>query len=242
MLALTGLLLTVGAAPALADGTGGAAAPQPVPPAQAGGAAFSVVPPNARPVAHLTLGRTGIRPAIRVRFSEPGVRWVTADVVVLRQPGNAVAARVALGRVAVGRTVSVAWPSGLSFAAGRYLVRMHAHDAAGHQLRRASRSPGRAFFKVAAAPKPPAVTPPPVVAPVPTPTSSGVFPVVGPYSYGDPFGAARAGYNHQGQDVRAAEGTPVVSPLSGTISTSESVRSSSPIRCSMIARSVLASS
>jgi len=218
LFALTGLLLTLGAAPALADGTGGVAAPQPVPPAQAGGAAFSVVPPNARPVAHLTVGRTGTRPAIRARFSEPGVRWVTADVVVLRQPGNAVAARVALGRVAVGRTVTIPWPSGLSFAAGRYLVRVHAHDAAGHQLRRASRFPGRAFFHVAAASKP-VVPAPPATSPAPAPTSSGVFPVVGSYSYGDPFGAPRSGYFHQGQDVLAAEGTPIVSPLSGTIST-----------------------
>lgn len=218
LLALAGLLLTAGAAPALADGTGGAAAPQPVPPAQAGGAAFSVVPPNARPVAHLTIRRAATRPVIRLRFSEPGVRLVTADVVVLRQPGNAVAARVALGKVLVGRTVTIPWPAGVSFTSGRYLVRVHAHDAAGHQLRRASRFPGRAFFHVAAAPKPPVVAPP-AAPPVPTPTSKGVFPVVGPYSYGDPFGAARAGYNHQGQDVRAAEGTPIVSPLGGTIST-----------------------
>jgi murein DD-endopeptidase MepM/ murein hydrolase activator NlpD len=45
----------------------------------------------------------------------------------------------------------------------------------------------------------------------------GDFPVAGPHSYGDPFGAARQGYSHQGQDVLAAEGTPVVAPVAGTI-------------------------
>ena len=34
------------------------------------------------------------------------------------------------------------------------------------------------------------------------------------------FGAARTGHTHQGQDIAAAEGTPVVAPLAGTCSTS----------------------
>jgi murein DD-endopeptidase MepM/ murein hydrolase activator NlpD len=45
-----------------------------------------------------------------------------------------------------------------------------------------------------------------------------VFPVAGPHTYGDPFGAARNGYSHQGQDILAAEGTPVVAPVAGSIS------------------------
>jgi len=47
------------------------------------------------------------------------------------------------------------------------------------------------------------------------------FPVAGPYSFGGPdarFGAARTGHVHQGQDVMAAEGTPVVAPAAGVIS------------------------
>ena len=42
-----------------------------------------------------------------------------------------------------------------------------------------------------------------------------------PYSFGGPdarFGAARTGHVHQGQDVMAAEGTPVVAPAAGVIS------------------------
>jgi Peptidase family M23 len=37
-----------------------------------------------------------------------------------------------------------------------------------------------------------------------------VFPVAGPHTYGDPFGVQRAGHVHQGQDVMADCGTPLV--------------------------------
>jgi murein DD-endopeptidase MepM/ murein hydrolase activator NlpD len=42
--------------------------------------------------------------------------------------------------------------------------------------------------------------------------------VAGPHGYGDAFGAARNGYSHQGQDITAAEGVPVVAPVAGSIS------------------------
>ena len=47
-----------------------------------------------------------------------------------------------------------------------------------------------------------------------------VFPLRGVFSYGGPdarFGAQRNGHIHQGQDLLAAEGVPVVAPRSGTI-------------------------
>jgi murein DD-endopeptidase MepM/ murein hydrolase activator NlpD len=44
-----------------------------------------------------------------------------------------------------------------------------------------------------------------------------VFPVAGAHTYGDGVGAARTGHTHQGQDIAAAEGTPVVAPLAGTV-------------------------
>jgi murein DD-endopeptidase MepM/ murein hydrolase activator NlpD len=47
-----------------------------------------------------------------------------------------------------------------------------------------------------------------------------VFPLRGVFSYGGPdarFGAKRSGHTHQGQDLMADEGTPVVAPRSGTI-------------------------
>ena len=51
-------------------------------------------------------------------------------------------------------------------------------------------------------------------------TVAGVFPVVGPFTFGGAdarFGAQRNGHIHQGQDVVAASGQQIVSPLAGTI-------------------------
>ena len=56
--------------------------------------------------------------------------------------------------------------------------------------------------------------------PAPTATGTGLFPVQGPYTFGGPdarFGAGRSGHTHQGQDILAAEGTPVVSPRAGFV-------------------------
>lgn len=57
-------------------------------------------------------------------------------------------------------------------------------------------------------------------APHPGAGEGPVFPVAGPHSFGGPenrFGAGRPGHVHQGQDVLAAEGLPVLAPLAGTI-------------------------
>jgi murein DD-endopeptidase MepM/ murein hydrolase activator NlpD len=54
----------------------------------------------------------------------------------------------------------------------------------------------------------------------PVTASAGVFPVQGPYSFGGDdarFGAGRTGHVHQGQDILAAAGTPVVSPRAGFV-------------------------
>lgn len=61
---------------------------------------------------------------------------------------------------------------------------------------------------------------PPVPKPTPPPSSDHVFPVRGPFSFGGKdsrFGAGRPGHKHQGQDLSAAEGTPIVAPWAGTI-------------------------
>jgi murein DD-endopeptidase MepM/ murein hydrolase activator NlpD len=62
-------------------------------------------------------------------------------------------------------------------------------------------------------PIPPPVDPPPA-------TGTHVFPVVGAYSFGGDgsrFGAPRGDHIHQGQDVGAAEGTPLVSVTAGVV-------------------------
>jgi murein DD-endopeptidase MepM/ murein hydrolase activator NlpD len=47
-----------------------------------------------------------------------------------------------------------------------------------------------------------------------------VFPLTGDFSYGNAdarYGATRNGHTHEGQDLFAAEGTPVVAPRAGTV-------------------------
>jgi biotin carboxyl carrier protein len=51
----------------------------------------------------------------------------------------------------------------------------------------------------------------------PAADGGGVFPVAGWHLYGDGIGAKRKGHRHQGQDIIAAQGTPVVAPLAGTV-------------------------
>ena len=42
------------------------------------------------------------------------------------------------------------------------------------------------------------------------PAGSMIFPVAGAHTFGDGFGAARTGHTHQGQDIMASCGTPLV--------------------------------
>ena len=81
---------------------------------------------------------------------------------------------------------------------GDYTVRVGAKDARGRRLRRAAgiSSTGTLAFL------------------------HHRFPVAGPFSYGGAdarFGAGRKGHRHQGQDLAASEGTPVVAPRGGTV-------------------------
>jgi murein DD-endopeptidase MepM/ murein hydrolase activator NlpD len=104
--------------------------------------------------------------------------------------------RVNLGRRRTGIVHSIR----RSLSPGSYRVRITAVNPRGQRVVRAT--------TVQVAP------------PAPVAASDGVFPVAGPHTYGGPdarFGAARNGHTHQGQDVPAAEGTPIVAPKAGTI-------------------------
>ncbi|HEX5910645.1 MAG TPA: M23 family metallopeptidase [Thermoleophilaceae bacterium] len=71
------------------------------------------------------------------------------------------------------------------------------------------RSPGRRLTVQAPAP-----------VPVPPGAAAGVFPVRGTHDFGSAgsrFGAGRSGHTHQGQDVMAACGVPLVSATPGTV-------------------------
>jgi murein DD-endopeptidase MepM/ murein hydrolase activator NlpD len=82
-------------------------------------------------------------------------------------------------------------------------------------------APRRAAPKRNAGPKRRRVQAPPAAgAPAPAGESAHHFPVSGSYSLGGPdarFGAKRNGHRHQGQDVVAAEGTPLVAPWAGLV-------------------------
>ncbi len=218
-------------APAAAGGT-----PAPL---RSGGAAYgSALPrPDARPVvSRLKIAPRDVvagaaLPQIRVRLRQRGITRVRARVVVVRLPGSRPVARISLGWVKPGQRLTVAWPAGVALRAGRYVVRLHAKDPRGHTLARSARHPGRARIIVhrapAAAPVPavPAVpAPAPVAAfpaPGPSPGGPGVFPVAGAFDFGGAsgrFGAGRPGHIHQGQDIIAAAGLPVVAPYAGVVS------------------------
>lgn len=221
------LALTPGAAAAAA--VGGAPAPSESGGSQYGAALRRTV---LRPVATVLRVPATVRsdrpPLIRLRIDEPGQRRVSARVVVLRSPGSDPVARIALGWIPVGRTVRVAWPRRLRLAAGSYVVRVHARDRFNHVLARRAHAAGRATMTVVDPPAPaapPAALPPaaaPAPVPVPAPAapvfaSAGIFPVRGPVTFGEGFGADRGDHVHQGQDMAAASGTPVVAPVAGTI-------------------------
>src|SRR4051794_22444049 len=225
MLALGALAGALLAPAAVASGsTGGAAYPDAV-----GGASYgapSTSPPTVALFHVAARVREGRMPRVRYRVDEPGMSGVRVRIAVLPLRGGAAPLSVELGRKSTGHAHEARWPRGTKLAAGRYLVRLHAVDDLGRPLVRAAHASGRATLTVhpkpkpkkrKAAPKPapaptPAVAPAPAASPAPStatppgPSAPGVFPVAGAHSYGDGFGAPRAGYKHQGVDVLAAEG------------------------------------
>ncbi len=196
--------------PPTSGATGGAEYGQPVTP-----------PRDPQPVAtslrvrpgSVTAGRS--LPRITFRIDQQGVKTVRARLVLWPARGGGSVLRVDLGAVRTGRTKTVAWPRGTKLAAGRYTVRLHAKGPDGKPLLRKARASGRADLTVKPAPKPAATpTPPPVV------RAGGVFPVQGTWSFGGDgarFGAERGDHAHQGQDIVAARGVPVVAPTAGTV-------------------------
>jgi murein DD-endopeptidase MepM/ murein hydrolase activator NlpD len=152
--------------------------------------AFIVTPASIAPGAALTIRyRIGGHP-----------RKVRVRVDLLNDPGGTRAATLHLGRRRTQRDLAATWRP--SLAPGRYSARLRATTL--NRARRARASQQLALEIVA----------PPVTA------STGVFPVQGPYTLGGEgarFGAPRAGHSHQGQDIVAAAGTPVVSPRTGFV-------------------------
>ena len=179
----------------------------------------AIIPAGARS-ARVSFRIEGGAPQVRVRFSLiPAGRRVPLHAVVLSaRPGRRYTRRVALPAAKLG--------------AGRYEAALQVSDArARGRAPRAHGAATRVALTVTAPPPRPAPTPspaPPVPAsPAPTPASApaqpvagGVFPVRGPYSFGGAgsrFASDRGGRLHRGQDVLAAEGTPLVAPRAGVV-------------------------
>ena len=219
-----GVVVAGAPSPAFA-GVGGAA-----PTVSAPGAA-SFPPPAAPTVARFAVSPGAVRQGgvARIELRVDGTTSSVRTRLDILRGGRHRIARIDLGSEPTGRVVSYSWRQ--RGKPGRYLVRLHAVDGNGQRLRRTARASGKVRLKVLArrapaqdpAEKPsPTPTPPPSPTPTPAPAvvGSGRFPVQGTYTFGGPdarFGAGRTGHSHQGQDVMAAEGTPIVSPRAGVV-------------------------
>ena len=210
---LTGAVLALLAWPATVHAqSGGADVPAPT-----GGAHYGASVP--RLVAtRFTVAPRAITPGAPVNFryridgSRQSVR-VRVDLLPLgsRHP----AARVRMGWKHTGRSLVRRWtPPVGKLTPGSYVARLHAVDRRGRTLRRSATASGRSRLTVTA---PTPAQPVGAPAPVAPAVGSGVFPVQGAYTYADGFGADRGTAKHRGQDILAAEGTPVVTPRAGTV-------------------------
>jgi len=135
-------------------------------------------------------------------------RQVRVRIELTRRGAPAPAKRLRLGYRATGVRHTFAWtPATGELPAADYTVTLHAFDDIGRGLRRTARASGRGRLTVA-------------VAAPPIPAATGRFPVQGAYSFGGAearFGARRHGHLHQGQDIAAAEGTPLVAPMAASV-------------------------
>lgn len=225
------LLLNAPASFASAEGAGGVLAePGKVTkaPTAAGGAEYGAALKRlpARPRVkglQLTPSRViaGRRASLMVDVRRPGAR--TARVAITIDPRRGREMTLGVRRVRQGRYQVVRLPT---LKRGSYDVRVTVLGAKGEPPLR-SRS---LKLVVVRKPRPrhieqpetaPTLSPSPLAAPAPgAKLGGGVFPVQGSYSFGGDgsrFGAGRVGHLHEGQDIAASEGTPVVAPLDGEI-------------------------
>ncbi len=206
-------LMAALAAPTTQADTGGAALPSndqvlsPQHPAPGSGGHRYRTPDRRRPVLSklglsgrslFALGRP-IRVSFAIRDRSPSVR---VSLSFIRVGAGKPVYRVSLGRLTTRKTHVFRWrgtENATKLTPGRYRVRISALDNAGNTLRRQGlvAKAGTIEYR------------------------DHRFPVAGPHSFGGSdarFGAERTGHTHAGQDIAAAEGTPIVAPRGGTIS------------------------
>ena len=119
------------------------------------------------------------------------------SIDLLHQPDGAVVAHWDVTSIPAGTVQSIAWDAtvaGKPAPEGRY--EFHVTQApSGSAVRAAAAPPAAASFLYL----------------------DHVFPVRGPHTYGDGFGVPRNGHTHQGVDVMAACGTPLVAARGGVV-------------------------
>jgi murein DD-endopeptidase MepM/ murein hydrolase activator NlpD len=150
---------------------------------------FNVSPAAVAPAA----GDTVVRFRVRDRARRVRVRLAFVSLA------DGTTYRVNLGGRRTGRVHTYSWSRAV--AAGSYRVRITARNPRGRKAVRST--------TMQVTPRTPAVA------------GAHSFPIAGAYAWGGSgsrFGAARNGHRHQGQDLAADEGTPLVAVTPGTIS------------------------
>ena len=211
------LLAAPATAPAAGSDTGGSAAPS-----SSGGATYGEPVQRVRRAARFPSRPVATEFAVAPATLDAGrpatfafrvdgrMRRVRVRIELTRIGAAAPAKRLRLGYLRTGVRHKHVWtPVAGELPAGEYAVTLHAFDDAGHTLRRTAQASGRSRLTVQ-------VTAPPV----PVPVGAGVFPIQGAYTFGGEdarFGAQRDGHVHEGQDVTAAEGTPLIAPVASFV-------------------------
>jgi murein DD-endopeptidase MepM/ murein hydrolase activator NlpD len=208
-------LLPASGASAAGHGTGGTAAPS-----SAGGATYGqpvqkvrrATRNSSRPTpTEFSVAPTALAAGAPATFAyrvDGPTRTVRVRIELVRAGASAPAVRLRLGYRRTGVRHTHVWtPAAGQLPAGDYAVTLQAFDDTGRALRRTAKASGRGHLAVQ-------------VAPPPAPTGPGRFPVAGAYTFGGEdarFGAAREGHVHEGQDVTAASGTPLIAPVASTV-------------------------
>jgi Peptidase family M23 len=125
---------------------------------------------------------------------------VDVAVDVVRASDRVAVAHAVVPGATPGSVQSVDWDgmvAGIAQPEGRYVFQVSASVAGGaaRAAQAAAPSPRRESFWLV----------------------RNVFPIAGPHTYGDPFGVHRGSHTHEGQDVMAACGTPLVAVHSGKV-------------------------